>query len=261
MKRSSPRRGPPPSAIGVALVAVLCLPGGIRSQTKAPESASARLFDQMRDGLVHVGQAAGDSGSALDHWLGSGFLVDGSCTVVTAKHLFDLADRRHLLVRYQTPKDRTTVQTIGAVVIGETADRDLAYLRLTMPDGKPCRADELRPLPLSPRFDASALGGEGVLIAGFPRLGPYDVDIPVVRRGIVASAEGTDDAKKPMLLLDLTGVSGFSGSPVVLERTGEVIGVVYGPGLIERFADFEIATPIDRTDLDAAKKSIGPSAR
>jgi hypothetical protein len=208
---------------------------------------------------VHVGQAAGDTGT-LDHWLGSGFLVDGSCTVVTAKHLFDLADRRRLLVRYQTPKDRTTVQTLRAAVIGETVDRDLAYLRLTMPDGRPCRTDELRPLPLFPRFDARTLAGESVLIAGFPRLGPYDVDIPVVRRGIVASAEGTDDAKKPVLLLDLTGVSGFSGSPVVLERTGEVIGVVYGPGLIERFADFEIATPIDRTDLDAAKKAIGASA-
>ena len=225
------------------------LPAGIRGET-------GNLFDQIRDGLVHVGQAAGDASSTLDHWLGSGFLVDGSCTVVTAKHLFDLADRRRLLVRYQNPKDRTTVQTVVASVIGETADRDLAYLRLTMPDGTPCRAGELRPLPLYPRFDARALGGESVLIAGFPRLGPYDVDVPVARRGIVASAEGTDDAKKPVLLLDLTGVSGFSGSPVVLEKTGEVIGVVYGPGLIERFADFEIATPIDRTDLDAARKAI-----
>jgi hypothetical protein len=245
-------------AIGVALVAVLCLPTGIRSQTKAPESG-AQLFDRIRDGLVHVGQAAGESGSTLDHWLGSGFLVDGSCTVATAKHLFDLADPRRILVRYQTPKDRATVQTVVAVLIGESADRDLAYLRLTTPDGGPC-ANELRPLPLSPRFDARTLAGESVLIAGFPRLGPYDVDIPVVRRGIVASAEGTDDAKKPMLLLDLTGVSGFSGSPVVLERTGEVIGVVYGPGLIERFADFEIATPIDRTNLDAAKRTTGSSS-
>ncbi len=51
-----------------------------------------------------------------------------------------------------------------------------------------------------------------------------------------------------MLLLDLTGVPGFSGAPVILESSGEVIGVVYGPGRTERVYDLEWATPLTESD-------------
>jgi hypothetical protein len=47
-------------------------------------------------------------------------------------------------------------------------------------------------------------------------------------------------------------VPGFSGAPVVLAATGEVIGLVFGPGRTEREYDLEWATPLLRRDLKAA---------
>jgi hypothetical protein len=75
------------------------------------------------------------------------------------------------------------------------------------------------------------------------------LDVPILRKGVVASGEITykDDHA---LLLDMTSVPGFSGSPVVLERTGEVIGVVLGTGPIRPSANFELATPITRSDYE-----------
>ncbi len=58
-----------------------------------------------------------------------------------------------------------------------------------------------------------------------------------------------------MLLLDLMGVPGFSGSPVVLIDTGEVIGVVFGPGPTQRGFGFEWATPLLPSDYEEATKA------
>ena len=55
-----------------------------------------------------------------------------------------------------------------------------------------------------------------------------------------------------MLLLDLTGTPGFSGGPVILQRTGEVVGVVYGPGPTSRQFDFEWATFVTPADYESA---------
>ena len=48
----------------------------------------------------------------------------------------------------------------------------------------------------------------------------------------------------------MTGVPGFSGSPVILADTGEVIGIVFGPGRTDRRFDLEWATPVTREDLE-----------
>ena len=92
---------------------------------------------------------------------------------------------------------------------------------------------------------------ESAIIAGFPRLANEALDVPIVRRGAIASASvGLDE--KPMILLDLFAVKGFSGSPVIVEKTGEVIGIVFGPGPIKRSKDFTFATPIAQSDYGLA---------
>ena len=59
-------------------------------------------------------------------------------------------------------------------------------------------------------IDPLRLTGEPVLVAGFPMLeGEQPKDKPILRRGIVASAE-LEWREGPMLLLDLTGVPGFT---------------------------------------------------
>jgi S1-C subfamily serine protease len=213
------------------------------------------VFTKIRDGLVHIGQAKEAGNIELQQWLGSGFFVDESCTVVaTAKHLFNKADRNRLLIRFQLPKDRNTARTVIAKILYEYESKDIAFLIVQMPDGKPCNSENLRPLPLTRQISPVSLGGEAILIAGFPVLGPDQLDIPIVRQGIISSAELTDANGIPQLLLDLAGVPGFSGSPVVFERTGEVIGIVYGPGLINRSSNFEWATQIIQSDYDLAIK-------
>jgi hypothetical protein len=207
-------------------------------------------FIKIRDGLVHVGQAKEAGKAELEKWLGSGFFVDYSCTVATAKHLFTDADRTRLLIRFQIPKKRNEVRTVAAKILYEYPSKDIAFLTVQMPDGQPCKLGDLRPLPLIRKISPESLVGEAVLIAGFPVLGPDQFDIPIVRQGIISSAEVTDANGVPLLLLDLTGVPGFSGSPVVLKHTGEVIGTVFGPGLINRSSNFEWATQMTQSDYD-----------
>jgi len=208
------------------------------------------VFTKIRDGLVHIGQAKEAGKTELEKWLGSGFFVDESCTVATAKHLFNQADRNRLLIRFQLPKERNRVRTVIAKILYEYKSKDIAFLMVQMPDGQPCNLGDLRPLPLTRQISPDSLVGEAVLIAGFPVLGPDQLDIPIVRQGIISSAEVTDVDGVPQLLLDLTGVPGFSGSPVVFERTGKVIGIVFGPGLINRSSNFEWATQITQSDYD-----------
>jgi hypothetical protein len=212
------------------------------------------VFTKIRDGLVHIGQTKDAGKIELEKWLGSGFFVDESCTVATAKHLFSQADKNRLLVRFQLPKDRNRVRTLIAKYLYEYKSKDIAFLMVQMPDGEPCKLGDLKPLPLTRKISPESLGGEAVLIAGFPVLGPDQLDIPIVRKGIISSAELTDADGVPQLLLDLTGVPGFSGSPVVFESTGEVIGIVFGPGLINRSSNFEWATQITQSDYELAIK-------
>lgn len=213
------------------------------------------VFTKIRGGLVHIGQAKEAGKTELDKWLGSGFFVDGSCTVATAKHLFTGADRDRIIIRFQMPKDRNRLKTVIATILYEYKDKDIAFLTVQTPDGQPCKLGNLRPLPLIKQISPDSLGGEAVFIAGFPVLGPAHLDVPIVRQGIISSAEVKNADGVPQLLLDLTGVPGFSGSPVVLERTGEVIGIVFGPGLIKRTSDFEWATQITQSDYDLAIES------
>jgi S1-C subfamily serine protease len=207
-------------------------------------------FTRIRDGLVHIGQAKEVGKTELEKWLGSGFFVDESCTVATAKHLFKNADTNRLIIRFQLPKERKKVRTVIAKILYEYPSKDIAFLTVQMPIGQPCKLGDLKPLPLNRQIDPDSLGGEIVLIAGFPVLGPEQFDVPIVRQGIISSVELTGVNGVPLLLLDLTGVPGFSGSPVILKRTGEVIGIVFGPGLIKRSSNFEWATQITQSDYD-----------
>ena len=92
-----------------------------------------------------------------------------------------------------------------------------------------------------------------MIVIGHPGIVRSALRSPIVRRGVVASGDLALDSE-PILLLDLIGIKGFSGSPVVLEQTGETIGVVYGPGPISREAGFEIATPVSQLDY---KRAVG----
>ena len=236
---------------GFWIVSAFCLcaaPAGV--QARSSEPAPTR-FQQLRSGVAHLGQAGLDGDQGAIQWLGTAFLVDDRCTVVTAKHAIENIPDGRLILRFLGAADR--VFTHPARVI-HTADVDLAFLKFGPETDQKrfCASIAAQPLAIHAGEERSRLTGRPVWVLGYPALeGAPPRDIPIVRRGIVASAE-LDWRGVPMLLLDLTGMPGFSGAPVILEETGEVIGVVYGPGRTERVFDVEWATPLSADDYDSA---------
>ncbi len=240
---------------GLILLSVL-LPLVVSCTFPYATSKQHRVFTNIRDAVVHVGQFKQDGESKIGQLLGSGFFVDQNCTVVTAKHLLENVDKERLYIKYIPVEDRNRFQTLPVEVMYEDENKDLAFL-----EPKDCYLKTIKPLPLIRKlYDLSSLGGEIVFVGGFPRLGVQSADYPIVRRSIIASTAFTDIRKgSPLLLLDLIGAPGFSGSPVVLERTGEVIGVVMGS--VKRFTTdrhytFQGATPITQGDYQTALEEL-----
>ncbi len=242
---------------GFWIVSAFCLcaaPAGIQAEKTRSSEPDPTRFQQLRTAVAHLGQAGLDGDQGAIQWLGTAFLVDDRCTVVTAKHAVeDIPDGR-LILRFVTASD--LVFTHPARVF-HTPDVDLAFLKFGPETNQKrfCAGLAARPLAIHAGEERARLTGRPVWVLGYPALeGAPPRDIPIVRRGIVASAE-LDWQGAPMLLLDLTGMPGFSGGPVILEDTGEVIGVVYGPGRTQRVFDLEWATPLSSGDYRVAIES------
>jgi S1-C subfamily serine protease len=212
------------------------------------------VFSRMRDAVVHVGQFTQDGDGKTGQLLGTGFVVDNEGTVVTAKHLLKNADQDRLYIKYIPIENRAKFQTVRAKIMYQHEIKDLAFLKsINWPS-------QVKPLSLIRKLDSiDSLGGEIVFVGGFPRLGSITVDYPIVRRTIISSTEFTDAQEHtPLLLLDLPGAPGFSGSPVALERSGQVVGVVTGSvrGRITGQGYYpQGATPITQSDYDEAMAS------
>jgi hypothetical protein len=211
------------------------------------------LYQRVRHGLAHLGQAGFQGEQAAIQWLGTAFLVDENCTVVTAKHAVEGIPEDQLVLRF-LGQEAGTVRTYPARVLHFVDDRDLAFLTFgpAKKNKRVCGNEGFQPIRIREGGERVQLTGRSIVVLGYPILeGTPPRDVPVVRRGGVASAE-MDWRGRPMLLLDLTGVPGFSGAPVILESSGEAIGVVYGPGRTERVYDLEWATPLIERDLAQA---------
>jgi S1-C subfamily serine protease len=238
----------------IVLPILLCV-GDFEAARDRGDDDLASILRPLRAGLAHVGYTSAAEGGVQLQWLGSGFLVDRRCIVVTAKHLLKDVPSDRIVVRFEHPVEPDSALTFNAKIAVTDPDRDLAYLSVAeLPGGtNACQAGSLKPLPLAESIVPDAVAGADVLILGFPALeGEQPREVPIVRRGIVASAE-LSWGGKPMLLLDLTGIPGFSGAPVALRGTGEIIGVVFGPGRTRREYDLEWATPITRRHLKQLK--------
>lgn len=215
------------------------------------------LFERLRPSLAMVGAVSGEDGSI--RWLGTGFVVDRRCRVATAWHvLFDVPDSRWA-VRFEAPSGDG--ETRGMVVPMRLSDRrprsDVAILEVDPGPGGPSGCPAAIPaLPIAKTFGGAAWSAEDVWVYGFPAIeGEAPREVPIARRGAIASAELAWEGRS-MLLLDLTGIPGISGGPVVLARTGEVVGVVFGPGRTGREYDLEWATPLTAKDLKGIAQGL-----
>lgn len=215
-------------------------------------SAEPRPFRDLKRSIVHVGIVQTRGELVATQWLGTGFVIDGFCTVLTARHLLtDLPTSASLVLRFLDPENPDAVRTFRSSIVARSESSDLAVLRPTKTRlVRNFCSKEVRPLELAEDFRRDAWTGEEISVLGFPVLeGEQPRDLPILRRGIIASAE-LEWEDRPMLLLDLTGVPGFSGSPVIRLRDGLVLGVVHGPGLTSRVYDFEWATPVTQQVLE-----------
>jgi len=239
---------------GFWIVSAFCLcaaPAGIQAEKTPSSEPAPTRFQQLRGAVAHLGHAGIEGDHGAIQWLGTAFLVDDRCTVVTAKHAIEGIPDGRLILRFLTADDRVFTQPARVI---HTAEGDLAFLKFgpETTQKRFCSGLAVRPLTVHAGEERARLTGRTVWVLGYPALeGAPPRDVPIVRRGIVASAE-LDWQGAPMLLLDLTGMPGFSGGPVILEETGEAIGVVYGPGRTERVFDVEWATPLSADDYDRA---------
>jgi S1-C subfamily serine protease len=236
---------------------IICSTPYIASSENNPSSFSG-LFQNIRSGIVHIGLFPKDEIEdvrSIETWLGTGFVVDSECTFITAKHVLRNVDKQRVAVRFQLPSDLSKVRTVKANVVYEDETRDLAFLKIYIFNNKPCNSGTLHMFPLLEKNKFQSLAGEEIFIIGYPVIADKNIDIPIVRNGIISSNEITWSSGM-MLLLDLLGVPGFSGSPVILRQSGHVVGVVYGPGPTQRAHGFEWATPLYKDDYDAIMPKI-----
>lgn len=248
MKR---RRGQTP----VLWVLGVLLLGATQVDAQKPRAGEPEptTYQRLRTGVAHLGQAGFNGQQGAIQWLGTAFLVDDRCTLATAKHAIEGIPVDQLIVRFVGADSRS--YTFPARV-HSTTEVDLAFLKFGPETDQKrfCSNQPAHAFPIREFEERSRLTGRSVWVLGYPALeGAPARDVPIVRRGVIASAE-LDWRGAPMLLLDLTGMPGFSGGPVILEDSGEAIGVVYGPGRTERVFDIEWATPLTVHDYDEAMR-------
>jgi S1-C subfamily serine protease len=214
-----------------------------------PTPSDLSLYERARFGLAHLGQAGLQGEQAAVQWLGTAFIVDESCTLATAKHALTRIPEGQMVLRF-LGREEGTVRTYPGRIVHVFDDRDLAFVTFgpTKKGKRWCKSEGFQPIPIHSGSSRVKLTGQSVVVLGYPAIeGMPPRDVAVLRRGAIASAE-LDWEGRPMLLLDLTGVPGFSGAPVILESSGEAVGVVYGPGRTERVYDMEWATPLIAKD-------------
>lgn len=145
---------------------------------------------------------------------GSGFYI-GDRWIVTAAHV--------ILNDNGTPTQTTGINvyldsrriTTSAALVGWNRQKDVAVLRLPAEPGVP---------PLQLRRTELKGVGEKIYIVGYPLMISND---PVITEGVVSQFYSDTTEPPPLgrvLLYDIVGPSGASGSPV-LDAVGRVVGV------------------------------------
>jgi len=218
------------------------------------------VISAIQKSVVLIGQArrpAEGDNLVVQHTLGTGFLVDREYTVATVRSRFTKhVDKGRLVVKFRSPFDRNRFQILPARILCEFPDKDLAFLRV---EGSPAALSGLGRLELIESVtEIERLAAESVIVAGHPRLGDLNRDYSILRRGIISSTDLSMNGS-PLILLDLLEVPGFSGAPVVVERTGRVIGMIPGPESGKGSDGFQWAIPLTAEDYRRAINASIPS--
>ena len=248
------------------LVLSMCLgitifPGAVDAQDAGITTGSRQdMISALQKSVVLIGQArkSAEGGRLImQHTLGTGFLIDGEYTVATIRSRFTKhVDKGRLVVKFRSPSGGDRFQILPARLLFEFPDKDLAFLRV---EGSPAEMAGLRRLEvIRDVAEIGSLVGERVMIAGYPRLGDFNREHPVLRRGMISSTDFRM-AGDPIILLDLLGIPGFGGAPVIVQDTGRVIGMIPGPDFAKGSDGFQWAVPVTEADYRRAITARSPS--
>lgn len=154
---------------------------------------------------------------------GTGFLVSADGFALTAAHVVQNPDNNEVWPKVQCVRidgdsevvhDAKVLKCLG----NKDEGRDIAIIRLALSPG-----EKLPYLDLGGSDEV----GNAVFIAGFPLVFDNVIEHPIFRHGIVANNRISVNGSR-VVLLDITGVVGFSGAPVVDQGSGRAIGVFRG---------------------------------
>lgn len=229
------------------------------------------LVERVRRSIVAVGlRTSADHEPDLAVTLGTGFIAGPDCTIVTARHVVAGEETARLVVGGRAADG--TDYTALAELLWLDPRQDLALLVVpAVRDGEVRCTDLGRPAALATQAATTRLLGRPIAVVGYPNLSGFlrsSSPIPVVRLGAISAAgirwtvtsEGQVWEDAPMLLLDMIGVPGFSGSPVVLADEQQVIGVLLGPGVTPPTAGFVWASEICAPTYERMRSAAEPRA-
>ncbi|MBI4574835.1 MAG: trypsin-like peptidase domain-containing protein [Planctomycetes bacterium] len=214
--------------LALALALALVLGSGCAA---APSAARAPLPDLVeryarRTVAIEVLREDGEV------FVGSGLVLDGRGRVITNHHVVEGATE--LMAFWDSGLG---VLPVRADVLATDPERDLALVRVALPDGVPawavpfCREEDLRlgsPVTILgfPDLSQPYPGDEADDAGGEPRLlGGYHEKRLTVFAGVISSLHRRADRTLEKLFTDATILGGISGGPVLDLDTGSLAGL------------------------------------
>ena len=192
-----------------------------------------------------VRSVSSDFRSGTESGAGTAFAVATGerCILATAAHV-SWDQEWSALYQFNTPPGKSVTPQRSGVAYSDGAS-DISFVNL---DTAACREAYAFQLTNDPMKEVGV--GDEIFVLGHPLIRKgVQSEIPLMRAGLIASTADKRN-KEPILTLDLLGVPGFSGSPVILKRTGHAIGVlIETTDVIGRFTGFSRAALIRERDL------------
>jgi S1-C subfamily serine protease len=179
----------------------------VAAQSNSSVAIASKVFEQVKDAVVHVNVSGEAPGGVMSLGSGTGFVVDARGLVLTNNHVVE--NGRTVSVRFNNGQERE------AQVLGTDRGNDLALLRVDLPVNTPV-------IHLADSDQVQV--GETVIAIG----SPFGLE-QTVTQGIVSATgrdwwPGSGRVQRDLIQTDAPINPGNSGGPLLNAR-GEVIGI------------------------------------
>jgi S1-C subfamily serine protease len=226
--------------------------GMLISSLSARIQSHSRIIEKLKSSIVPIILKQGN-GIRL---IGTGFVFSSKQYIVTNAHIVHYArlnaKTEDLGIALPCPAKGKDIQIIiPCNIVKENSKADIAILspEFNLPDLKPKEQQKIKNYlqPVHTRMLKGVKIGQEVLMGGFPmsdRFGSFHS----FHKGIVSKIDTLDTSDMSgtwAIQTDIVSFEGFSGAPLFLANTGEVIGVIWGGINVEQNKVLACATPID----------------